>query len=273
MIKRLKSIALVLAVAGGITGCQSVSTTSSGTIGIEREQRMFSMLSEQEVSKMAAQAYKSELAKGKKDKKLNRDQAQLKRLRRIADRLVAQVGIYRQDALNWRWEVNLLTDKQLNAYCMPGGKIMFYTGILKELKLTDDEVAAIMGHEMAHALREHGREAMSQAYAMQLGKDAVSILLGVSPSTLGLADTVTNYALTLPNSRTKEAEADLMGLELMARAGYNPNAAVSLWKKMSGAGGQNVPEFMSTHPAHDTRIAGLEASVPKVEHLYREVRD
>ena len=163
-----------------------------------------------------------------------------------------------------------MTDKQLNAYCMPGGKIMFYTGIIEQLKLTDDEIAAIMGHEMAHALREHGREAMSEAYAVQFGRDALKIVLGVEEQYMQLADNVVNYALTLPHSRTKEVEADLMGIELMARAGYDPRAAVGLWKKMAAASKQNPPEFMSTHPSHDTRIAGLEASVQKVDHLYRQ---
>nr|MDT0252452.1 M48 family metallopeptidase [Endozoicomonas sp.] len=186
------------------------------------------------------------------------------------DRLVSHVGVFRQDARSWQWEVNLITDKQLNAYCMPGGKIMFYTGIIDTLKLTDDEIAAIMGHEMAHALREHGREAMSQAYAVQLGQDTLAILLGVSPGVMSIGSSVVNYALTLPNSRTNEAEADLIGLELMARAGYNPRAAVTLWQKMSAQSSKNVPEFMSTHPAHDTRINGLRANIPKVEHLYNK---
>ncbi|KEQ18974.1 M48 family metallopeptidase [Endozoicomonas numazuensis] len=267
MKKSLKTFSGICILFLSLTGCQSVSTTSGGTLGVDREQRMFTMLSEEQVHTMASEAYLQELGKGRKAELLNKDQKEVRRLRQIADRLIEQVGIYRQDATSWQWEVNLLEDEQLNAYCMPGGKIMFYTGILNKLKLTDAEVAAIMGHEMAHALREHGREAMSQAYAVQLGKDAVQILLGVN--TYGLADTVANYALTLPNSRTNEAEADLIGLELMARAGYNPEAAVSLWQKMSQEGGNNVPEFMSTHPSHETRISGLKVNVVKVEPLYR----
>lgn len=258
------SLCLVLA------GCQSVSTTSSGAIGVNREQRMFSMLSEKQVNEMSAEAYREVLQQAQKKKVLNRDPVEVRRLRVIADRLVAQVGVFRLDARGWQWEVNLLTDKQLNAYCMPGGKIMFYTGIIKQLKLTDDEIAAIMGHEMAHALREHGREAMSQAYAMQLGRDTLGILLGASPGAMSLGDAVVNYALTLPNSRTNEAEADLIGLELMARAGYNPKAAISLWQKMAAQSQQSVPEFMSTHPANETRIHGLQANLLKVEPLYRQ---
>ena len=250
-----------------LAGCQSVSTTSSGAVGVDRQQSMVSMLSEQEVNKMSADAYQQVLDKGRKEKTLNQDTQQVERLRAIADRLIPQVKTFRSDAVNWDWEVNLLTDKQLNAYCMPGGKIMFYTGILDELKLTDDEVAAIMGHEMAHALREHGREAMSRAYVQQLGLSAAAVLLGANQGTMQMADMVVNYAMTLPNSRTNEVEADLIGLELMARAGYDPNAAVTLWEKMASAGGSSPPEFLSTHPANNTRITGLKANIPKVEPL------
>ena len=261
--------ALGISAALLLMGCQTVSTTNSGAIGVNREQTMFSLLSEEQVNSMSAQAYKEALSKANEKGSLNQNSAEIKRLRVIADRLVGQVGVFRQDASNWQWEVNLTTDEQLNAYCMPGGKIMFYTGIINKLKLNDDEIAAIMGHEMAHALREHGREAMSQAYGIQLGQDALSILLGVSPDVMNLGSTVVNYALTLPNSRTNEAEADLIGLELMARAGYNPQAAVTLWQKMSAESGQKVPEFMSTHPAHSTRINGLRANIVKVEPLYQ----
>ncbi|WP_067519628.1 M48 family metallopeptidase [Endozoicomonas ascidiicola] len=264
----LKALGISLSVF--LVGCQTVSTTNSGVIGVDREQTMVSLLSEEQVNAMSVQAYKEELSKASKKGNLNQNAAEVKRLRGIGKRLVSHVGVFREDARRWNWEVNLTTDEQLNAYCMPGGKIMFYTGIINKLKLNDDEIAAIMGHEMAHALREHGREAMSQAYGIQLGQDALGILLGISPDVMNIGSTVVNYALTLPNSRTNEAEADLIGLELMARAGYNPRAAVSLWQKMSAESGQKVPEFMSTHPAHDTRINGLRANIVKVDPLYRK---
>ena len=266
--KWLKPLTLSLLFPVVLTGCTSVSTTSSGAIGVDREQRMFTLLSEQQVESMAADAYKEALVKGSKDKKLNRNTAQLRKLRRIGEKLSAEVGVYRKDALNWDWQVNLLESEQLNAYCMPGGKIMFYTGIIDKLNLTDDEIAAIMGHEMAHALREHSREAMSRAYALQLGKDVAGALFGVDINNQ-LTDAVITYGMTLPNSRTNEAEADLIGLELMARAGYNPNAAVTLWQKMSKESKQQPPEFMSTHPSHDTRITGLKANIAKVMPLYK----
>ena len=261
---------IIVSVTTIISGCQSVSTTSGGAVGVTRQQRMASVLSEAEVNQMSSDVYQQTLRQARKDGTLNQDKQQVKRLQTIADRLVKQMHVFRPDAANWQWEVNLLTDKQLNAYCMPGGKIMFYTGILDGLKLTDDEVAAIMGHEMAHALREHGREAMSRAYVQQLGFSAASALLGLENSTLQVADMVVNYAMTLPNSRTNETEADLIGLELMARAGYDPNAAVTLWEKMSAASKNSPPEFMSTHPANDTRISELKENIPKVSRLGRK---
>lgn len=266
---KITGLSLVLLMAG----CQSVSTTNSGAIGVNREQSMFTMLSEQEVNKMSSDAYQEQLAKARKAKVLNIDTDTLKRLHAIGDDLIAQVGVFRPDARQWQWEINLMKDKQLNAYCMPGGKIMFYSGIIDKLSLTDDEIAAIMGHEMAHALREHGREGMSQAYAIAMGRNTLGILLGVDPKLMQLGDTVVNYALTLPNSRTNEVEADLIGLELMARAGYNPQAAVTLWQKMDKeSGGDKPPEFMSTHPANETRIQGLQANIHKVEPFYKQAR-
>ncbi|WP_330925034.1 M48 family metallopeptidase [Candidatus Sororendozoicomonas aggregata] len=256
-----------------MAGCQSISTTSGGELGVDRQQRMFALLSAQQVDEMADKAYRDTLKASNKKQVLNQDRVTLKRLRAIADKLIAQVGTFRTDALKWDWQVNLITDKQLNAYCMPGGKIIFYSGIIHKLTLTDDEIAAIMGHEMAHALREHGREAMSEAYAVALGKSALYVMFGVNDDALALADTVVNYSLTLPHSRTKEVEADLMGLELMARAGFNPQAAVTLWEKMSKVGGNQPPEFMSTHPNHDTRINGLAAAVHKVNALYQQAKN
>jgi len=252
-----------------LAGCESVLTTNSGSIGVEREQTMFVLLSPERVHSMASGAYLEALDQAQGEQLLNRRPYEVQRLHQIASRLVAHVGVFRPDARHWEWEVNLIDDPQLNAYCMPGGKIMFYSGIIDTLSLTDDEIAAIMGHEMAHALREHGREVMSQAYALLLGELALSVVFDVDPDLINIGSIVVNYALTLPNSRTNETEADLIGLELMARAGYDPEAAISLWQKMSAQAGQSTPEFLSTHPAHDTRISGLKANLAKVDPLYR----
>ena len=253
-----------------LAGCQSVNTTSGGAVGVERKQYMFSMLSSQEVDQMYAQSYQQTLGEASSKGVLDKTSANAKRLQAIANRLIAQAPAFRPDAAQWNWEVNLIKSDELNANCGPGGKIIFYSGIIEQLKLSDDEIAAIMGHEIAHALREHGRESMSKAYGIEIAKQGAGALLGLGQDSLGLADTVVNYSLTLPNSRSNENEADLIGLELAARAGYNPNAAITLWQKMGQASQNSPPEFMSTHPASSSRIASLEAAIPKVMPLYQQ---
>ncbi len=198
------------------------------------------------------------------------DYPQLQRLRAIANRLIPHTTQWNPDARKWKWEVNLIGSNQLNAWCMPGGKIAFYTGILDQLKLTDDEVAMIMGHEMAHALREHAREKMAKSKATGLGLSVASQLLGLGQ----LGDVAANMGtqlLTLKFSRDDETEADLVGLEIAARGGFRPEASVQLWKKMlSATGGKGQPSFLSTHPSGNNRIHELEANLPKVAHLYEQ---
>lgn len=261
----------ILAIALGVTGCTSSSTTSGGAVGVERKQYMFSMVSEQEVNNMYAQAYSETLQEAQAQNALvSKNDKQMIRLQAIADRLIAQVGIFRPDAKNWQWDVNLIRSNEVNANCGPGGKIIFYTGIIDTLSLTDDEIAAVMGHEIAHALRSHGREAMSKAYGVGAASE-VADMFGVQTTYINLAQTGVNYLMTLPNSRTNENEADLIGLDLSARAGYNPEAAVNLWQKMNKLGGSG-PEFMSTHPSNDNRIASLQAAMPKVMPLYEAAK-
>lgn len=255
-----------------LTGCQSVNTTSGGAVGVERKQYMFSMLSSQEVDQMYAQSYQKTVGEASSKGVLDKTSNDAKRVQVIADRLIAQAPKFRPDAAQWKWEVNLIKSDELNANCGPGGKIIFYTGLIDKLQLTDDEVAAIMGHEIAHALREHGREAMSKAYGIEMAKQGAGALLGLGQDSLALADTVANYGMTLPNSRANENEADLIGLELAARAGYNPNAAITLWNKMSKVSEGAPPEFMSTHPASSSRIAALQAAIPKVMPLYEQAK-
>jgi len=189
------------------------------------------------------------------------------RLQAIADRLIPYTYEWNPRARNWAWQVSLIGSKELNAFCMPGGKIAFYLGILQTLQLSDDEVAMIMGHEMAHALREHARERMGKQTAtrglIELGS-AVFGLGGVARSGLDLG----GQLLTLKYGRDDESEADLVGMELAARAGYNPRAGVSLWNKMAEANKGAPPQFLSTHPSSSTRIQDIEANLPKVEPLY-----
>ena len=255
-----------------LAGCQAVNTTSGGAVGVERKQYMFSMLSTQEVNQMYAQSYRQTLGEASSKGVLDKTSPNAKRLQAIAQRLIEQAPRFRPDAAQWQWEVNLIKSPELNANCGPGGKIIFYSGIIEKLKLTDDEIAAIMGHEMAHALREHSREAMSKAYGVQMAKQGAGALLGLGSDSLAIADAAVQYGMMLPNSRGNENEADLIGLELAARAGYNPNAAVSLWQKMARAGGGAPPEFMSTHPSSSSRIASVQAAIPRVMPLYEQAR-
>jgi len=198
--------------------------------------------------------------------------AQLQRLRTIAQRLIPFATPWNSRARDWKWEVNLIGSKQINAFCMPGGKIAFFTGILDQLKLTDDEVAMVMGHEMAHALREHARARLAKSAG-------TGALLSLGSQMLGwgqvgdLAARAGTQLLTLKFSRSDETEADLVGLELAARAGYDPKASVSLWKKMAAASkSQGGLSFLSTHPSGSDRIQKLEANLPKVENLYRDAK-
>lgn len=192
---------------------------------------------------------------------------QAQRLRYIAQRIIPFSYEWNDRARQWKWEVNLLGSPQLNAFCMPGGKIAFYYGILEKLKLEDDEVAAIMGHEVAHALREHARERMGKTAATNGVIELGSALLGLGNLGRGLAG-LGGQLLTLRFSREDESEADLVGIELSARAGYDPSAAVRLWEKMMAANKGAPPQWLSTHPASGTRIRDIQANLPKVEGLY-----
>lgn len=255
-----------------LTACQAVNTTSGGAVGVERQQYMFSMLSAQEVDGMYAKAYQQTLSEASNKGELDKSSANARRVDAIARRLIAQTPVFRADAAQWDWQVNLIDSKELNANCGPGGKIIVYSGLITQLQLTDAELAAVMGHEIAHALREHSREAMSKAYGTQMATQVGSALLGLGGLGQQVADTGVEYLMTLPNSRANENEADIIGLELSARAGYDPNAAISLWQKMSQAGGGAPPEFMSTHPSSGTRISALQAAIPKVMPLYQQAK-
>jgi predicted Zn-dependent protease len=261
------TVALAAVLLVGITACQTVKTTESGVVGVNRKQRM--LVSEEEVEKGAETAYAQEKQKAQAEGKLNSNSALTSRVRNVSQKLIPGTGVFRSDAPNWHWEVNTLTTKELNAYCMPGGKIMVYTGIIEQLNLTDAELAAVIGHEMAHALREHSRERISRLYAQQIALAGVAVVTGAGEGAIGLANQVASVTFQLPHSREQESEADTIGLELMARAGYDPNAAVSVWKKMLAANQGGTPQFLSTHPSPQTRIQDLQALVPKVMPLYQ----
>jgi predicted Zn-dependent protease len=263
--------AVLTALTLTLTSC--ATTTKDSVSGVSRSQ--FMLLPSGTVDKMSAQAYQQTLGEATAKKTLNVDKAMLERIRGISNKLIGQVGVFRPDAEKWAWEVNVEKNDALNAYCMPGGKIMVLSGMVDKLKATDDELAAVIGHEIAHALREHGRERMSQAYVQQFGLKAVAAFFskgaaaGAATQAAGMGS---QLFFALPNGREQERESDRMGLELAARAGFNPDAAVTLWEKMSANNKGAPPEFFSTHPASENRIADLKALSPKMKPLYEAAK-
>ena len=257
-----------------MTSCQTVQTTRGGVVGVDRPQQMSVLTpSAAEVDAIAAQQYQ-QISQGAAQKgALNRDPTQTERVRRIAQRLIPPTTVFRDDAVRWQWQVNVLTSNEVNAWCMPGGKIAVYSGLIEQLQITDDELAAVMGHEIAHALREHARERMGREQAAAVGTAVGSTVLeyftGIRLGQLG--DTFAQAMFVLPNSRANEQEADRIGVELAARAGYDPRAAVSLWQKMAAGGGQ-PPQWLSTHPSHETRIRDLQDYAQRVLPLYEQAQ-
>ena len=235
------------------------------------------MVSAEQVEQQAALQYQQTLKAAADQRALGpADNAQVRRLRAIAQKITPLASEWNERARQWKWEVNLIGSNQINAFCMPGGKIVFYTGILNTLQLSDDEVAMVMGHEIAHALREHARERMGKstvtAGAARLGGALLSGWLGIDPR---LTDTVAQQGanlLTLKFGREDESEADMVGMELAARAGFDPRAGVTLWQKMGAANKGAPPQWLSTHPSGSTRIAEIEANLPKVMPLYERAR-
>ena len=267
LIRTAAPIMLGLSLAA-FSGC--TTTTAGGSVGADRPQLM--LLSSEKINQMAAQSY-TQLKSGATSKgTLNADPAMLQRVRAVAARIEPQTAVFRSDAPAWKWEVNVISSDELNAFCMPGGKIMFYSGLINKLHLSDDEIAIVMGHEISHALREHSREQISQAYAAQTAIDIGTALLGLGSGASNLANFGYQNFVATKFSRTDESEADRMGLELAARAGYDPRAGVTLWKKMIQAsqGSSRPPEFLSTHPAEANRVQQIEALLPTVMPLYDE---
>ena len=261
-------LAAILSGAFFLSGCQS--TTAGGATNSSRSQLL--LISSADVNEGAATAYKKELTKARASNALNTNASYTRRVNNVSKRLIAQVGVFRPDALKWNWEVNVLNSNEVNAYCMPGGKIAVYTGIISKLNLTDDELAAVIGHEIAHALREHSREQISQQIATEQTISLVGALAGFGSTSQSLAGQASQLVIGLPFSRKMETEADVMGMELMARAGYNPEAAINVWKKMAKLGSGSSPEFLSTHPSDSSRIATLQAQLPKVMPLYQATK-
>ena len=277
--KRLSKSSLARMAAGVATAVALVMSPLALSTAVAREgvdmrgtSAFARLVPAEDVERSAAAQYAQMMQDANSKKALApKDHPQAIRLRAIAAKIIPFSLEWNDRAKSWKWEVNLIGSNQINAFCMPGGKIAFYSGILDQLKLTDDEVAMIMGHEIAHALREHARERMGKGAATNIGAGVLSQLFGLGQ----VGQTLTNYGAQLLNlqfGREDESEADLVGLELGARAGYDPRAGITLWQKMATASRGAPPQWLSTHPSGPTRIAEIQANLPRVMPLYEKAR-
>lgn len=249
-----------------------MATPVVAQVEVGKSSAMRNLVPAETLEQAAVQQYGELLAQARQQGALAQPgNAQLQRLQTIAQRLIPQALAWNDRAKGWKWEVNLIGSKQINAFCMPGGKIVFFTGLIDQLQLTDDEIAMVMGHEMAHALREHSREQLAKTQATDLGIRLGAAIFGLGDMGTAAAN-LGGKLLTLKFSRSDESDADLVGLEMAARAGYNPQASVTLWEKMGQANGGGGIGFLSTHPTGPDRIAKLQANVPKVAGLYEQAR-
>ncbi|MEO7390829.1 MAG: M48 family metallopeptidase [Ramlibacter sp.] len=242
-------------------------------VDVGKTSRLAQLVPAAEVEKAADQQYRQLLQQAEAKRVLAPPaHPQFQRLSAISHRLIPQALSWNERARGWKWEVNLIGSAQINAFCMPGGKIAVFTGIIDKLQLTDDELAMVVGHEMAHALREHARERMGKSAVTQgaarLGGAVVAGIFGIDPNVTDLLARGTASMLSLKFSRSDESEADLVGMEIAARSGYDPRAAVTLWEKMSRASKGAAPEWFSTHPSGTSRIAELKRNLPRVLPLY-----
>lgn len=232
------------------------------------------LVSEESAIESSKQAYVQTLAPFEKDGKLDNNPALVQRVNKITDRLIKQAILLRPNTKNWEWSVKIIDDPEMiNAWCMAGGKMAIYTGLISKLSATDDEIAQVMGHEISHALANHSAERMSVAMATGLAMQVLQTTTEAGETEMGLAAAAAQVALTLPNSRLSESEADEIGIELAAKAGYKPDAAVSLWQKMGKASGNSGFEFMSTHPSPENRQKNLQKMIPKMMPYYLAAKD
>ncbi|MGR8920102.1 MAG: M48 family metallopeptidase [Gammaproteobacteria bacterium] len=229
--------------------------------------------SEQSAIAASKQAYTEMLAPLAEGKKIDNDAALVQRVQPIVDRIVEQAIIVRPETRDWDWELKVIDDpKTVNAWAMAGGKMALYSGLVEVVEPTDDELAQVLAHEVAHALAKHSVEKMSVAAATQLGMEGIAVATGAQPIVMQGSALVAAVAISLPNSRTMETEADRIGIEIAAKAGFDPRAAATLWQKMAAAGGSQQPQFLSTHPNPATRKATLEALAPEMMPFYEQAR-
>lgn len=240
-----------------LCGCATVNAPVTG-----RQQHM--LVSEEEVIQMSYREYSKILRQAAKSNKLDVDQEQFNRVSAITKRLVPEAAKYRRESSRWKWEAHVLQTKSLNAWCMAGGKMMIYSGLIERTSATDDEVAAVMAHEIGHALAQHSREAISRQLGQDLVLSAVSAAAGLGNSGADLARVTADVLFQLPHSREQELEADRIGLVLMSNAGYNPHAMLGMFRKMSALNDNGGPEFLSTHPSDETRIRAIEDALQQM---------
>jgi len=258
--KAIPTLLASLAAAALLAGC---ATNIAG-----RSQLM--LVSEQSAIAQSKQAYVQTMNQLRSEGKLSSDPALIKRINAITGRLIAQAVQYRPETAQWEWSVRVIDDpKTVNAWCMAGGRMAIYTGLIDKLDPTDDELAQVMAHEISHALLNHTAERMSMAIAAQLGVVATAVTTQSQAKTAG-AEMLAQLGMLLPNSRQSEAEADRVGIEIAAKAGYDPHAAITLWQKMAKAGGNGPPQFLSTHPSPANRQATLAALVPQMMPYYEK---
>jgi len=258
-----------------VAACVLASGCTTNTI---TGRSQFMLVSEETAVKGSVSAYSSMIGQLSSKNKVETGTPRVERVREITNRLVAEAVRFRPDSANWHWEVQVIDEpKTVNAFCMAGGKMGIYTGFWEKFKATDDEIGNVMGHEIGHALASHTREKMSVAMTVGVGTALLAAVAtsrnsndpGAFARNQNTAAIAAALAITLPNSRDAESEADQIGIELAARAGFDPRAAVTLWEKMAKEGDAPA-EFFSTHPSPENRAERLKLLVAKVDPLYRQ---
>ncbi len=276
--KKFKQLAVCLSLfaAVGGAGAQDKTVVQDG-IRVTPLSRSRVLIPEAQLNEAAAQQYTQMMGQAQqKGVLVPASHPEVRRLRAIAQRIIPHAPRWNQSASQWKWQVNLIDSKDVNAFCMPGGRIGFFTGILTQLKLTDDEVAAVMGHEIAHALREHSREKMAKqgmtSIGARVGGALISGIFGVDPGITGAVANQAGQLLVLKFSRNEEREADLVGLDISSRAGYDPRAGITLWRKMAALSKRAPIELLSTHPGGETRIKDMEEHMNVLLPLYARAK-
>lgn len=255
-----------------VSSVHAQAAGAAGESGVRVSKPKLLLVPESAVNNASAQQYAQIKQQAAARRVLNSSQSTVERVRAVSQRLIPHGTRSNRRAADWQWEVNVIDAAQVNAFCMPGGKIMVFRGLVDRLSLTDDELAAVIGHEIAHALLEHGRARMSEALLKNVGVNLAAAYFGLSSSGAAALNQAASVAISLPYSRSHETDADVLGLDIAARAGYDPRGAVSVWKKMAAAAGNQPPQFLSTHPGHATRIRDIEANLPRVLPLYEAAR-